>query len=408
MLYKFTVPVDSVRSFKDPNHPKIRIVHAIVNVANLPTDIPLDPDPRSPKPGGPVAKRIAESLRRDDGRFHLLNRGICISAKSCELDTKQNILKLEIPEDDFYGILDGGHTYDAITKSIKSFRSAFSGDENGQSSFFLTQQYIHLEILVGVEDYLADIAEARNYSVPLKAWTLAGYQDKFDWFLKCVGEDFSKHIRISENDPQEVGILDLIQVLTAVNPGVPSAVDSYRAAGKCLEYFIDDEDRYEFKKLKPICRDIIRLYDYIRYKWIDAYNTEDETGKRGLYGARNAARERQRNRTAMSSYYFLEPSVKTGKYPIEKGLALPVMAGFRALLEDRNGTRHWQTDPFVFYDKHGNKLVRLLMTANDNAGGNPNQVGRDVQIYSTMYSEVRRWYLEDKFAETSTPAPSQS
>lgn len=84
------------------------------------------------------------------------------------------------------------------------------------------------------------------------------------------------------------------------------------------------------------------------------------------------------------------------------------MAEFRALLEERNGTRHWQTDPFEFFDKHGNKLVRSIMTTHDNAGGNPNQVGRDVQIYSTMYSEVRRWYLEDKFAETSTPTPSQS
>jgi hypothetical protein len=93
----------------------------------------------------------------------------------------------------------------------------------------------------------------------------------------------------------------------------------------------------------------VRLYDYIRYKWIDVYNAEDETGKRGLYGARTAARTRQRNRTAMSSYNFLEPSVKTGKYPIEKGLALPVMAGFRALLEEHDGVRVWQTDPFDFF-----------------------------------------------------------
>ena len=407
MLYKFPVPPDSVRSFKDPHHPKIRIVHAIVNVTSLPDNIPLDPDPRTPKPKGPVAKRIVRSLRQNDGRFHLLNRGICISARSCELDTRQNILKLDIPDEEMYGILDGGHTYAAINAVVTSFKGAFDGGENGQSSFLLTQQYVHLEILVGVEDYLDEIAEARNYSVQLKAWTLAGYRDEFDWFLECIGDDFKKNIRISENDQEPVGILDLIQVMTAINPGVAGPSDSYRIAGKCLEYFIDDVDRYEFKKLKPVCRDIVKLYDYIRFRWKDSYNTEDESGKHGRLGAKKAVTERRRNRTAMSSYYFLEDSVVTGEYPIEKGLALPLISGFRALLEERDGVRHWQTNPFEFFDRHGTKLVRLIMTANDSSGGNPNQVGRDAQIYSTMFSEVRRWYLEDKFAETN-PSPSSN
>lgn len=401
MLYKFPVPSDSVRSFKDPHQPKIRIVHAIVNVSSLPTTIPLSPDPRMPKPTGRVADRIRESLRKNDGRFHMLNRGICISARSCELDTKQNLLKLDIPDEDWYGILDGGHTYETIRSVLSSFNDAFEGQNEGQASFFLTQQYVHLEILVGVEDFLADIAEARNFSVPLKAWTLAGYRDKFEWFLKSVGEDYRQHIRISENDPQEVGILDLIQVLTAINPGVSSPSDSYRVAGKCLEYFIDDSDRYQYRKLSPICRDIVRLYDYIRNNWGEMYNQEDETGKHGRFGRKNLSKQRQRNRTTMSSYYFLEDGTVRGEHPIEKGLALPLISGFRALLEERDGKYSWQTDPFEFFDRHGTTLVRTMVTATDNAGGNPNQVGRDLQIYSNMFSEVRRWYLEDKFDKTT-------
>src|SRR5438093_1486664 len=97
MNYAIAVPPDSVRSFKDPNIPKVRIVHAIVPVTELPTDLPLDPDPRRPRLTGSVAKRIATSLISNDGRFHLLNRGICISARDVELDTRKNVLSINIP-----------------------------------------------------------------------------------------------------------------------------------------------------------------------------------------------------------------------------------------------------------------------------------------------------------------------
>jgi hypothetical protein len=46
------------------------------------------------------------------------------------------------------------------------------------------------------------------------------------------------------------------------------------------------------------------------------------------------------------------------------------------------------------------------MVANDNVGGNPNLIGRDAQIYMTMFSEVRRWYLEDRFADVGNTGKS--
>src|SRR5688572_15547917 len=102
MIFKIPVSAEAVRSIKDPHLPKTKIVHALVEVNNLPERIPLDPDPRIPKPQGPVVKRITESLRSNDGRFHLLNRGICISAKAVEFDPKQNILRLQIPDEEAY------------------------------------------------------------------------------------------------------------------------------------------------------------------------------------------------------------------------------------------------------------------------------------------------------------------
>src|ERR1044071_4581882 len=188
----FRIPVSSdyVRTFKDPNQNKVRIVHALVNVDDLPDNIPLDPDPRVPKVKGAITKRITESLRSDDGRFHLLNRGITISVKSVEFDNKRSLLTINIPEDEVYGIIDGGHTYKSLTTVVSSLRldAAFGDADEGEA--LLPNQYVHLEILEGIEGQLADIAEARNFSLALKAWTLANYRHEFEWFLDALGVDY--------------------------------------------------------------------------------------------------------------------------------------------------------------------------------------------------------------------------
>ncbi len=405
---QFHIPIssDHVRTFKDPRRHQIRIVHALAPVSDLPKDIPLEPDPRVPKVKGPVIEKISASLKSNDGRFHLLNRGITISARNVEFDNKRNILTLSIPEQDAYGIIDGGHTYQAISAAVLATKAAnASGSDSEGDLQLLNNQFVHLEVLVSIESDLADIAEARNYSVSLKPWTLAGYREKFEWFLKAVGPDYRQYIKISENDPEPIGILDLIQVMCAVNPNLfkdgASALEAYKNAGKCLEYFIDPNDKYGFRKLEPVCHDVVKLYDHVRYNWKRAYNTEDATGKRGRLGALNVMQQRKRNRAAMATYYFLDAKngpVKGEDLPVEKGFSIPLIASMRALLEEKRNKFDWYTSPFKFFDEHGDRLVKIIMSANEQAGDNPHNVGRDAGVYTALYSEVRRWYLEGKVA----------
>ncbi len=323
-----TIPVsqEHVRSFKDPNRPKIRIMHALVSVNHWPEDVPLDPDPRVPKVKGPVVKKISGSLKTNDGRFHLLNRGITLSVKDVEFDQEKSVLRLNIPEKDSYGIIDGGHTDHAIVSTVGALRE--EGEEVP-----LPNQFVHLEILSKIEHDLADIAEARNFSVQLKPWSLAAYREKFDWFLEALGDDYRQYIKVSENDEQPIGILDLIQVMCAINPKLYSANstsinEAYKNVGKCLGYFIDANDQHCFRCLAPIARDVVKLYDYIRYNWKNAYNSEDDLGRRGRLGARNVMHQRQRNRSALTTYYFLEKTPMQGELPVEKGFAIPVISSF--------------------------------------------------------------------------------
>ena len=422
---KFHIPVPSglIRSIKDPNPNLVgtRIIHAYPRAIDLVDEIPLTPDPRKPKESSPIVKKISQSLESNNGMFHLLNRGITISVFEAEYDSKTEILTLHLPEDedfDKYGVIDGGHTYNTLSRVVDRVRKDMVSSPNFNGR--LDCQYVHLEVIVKVQPYLADIAEARNFSVSLKNWTLAGYRDQFAWFLEALGPDFRKYVKISENDDDDpVGILDLIQVMSAINPvlfhdGEP-ALEAYKNAGKCLEYFIDSEDKYHFQKLSSISRDIIRLYDYIRYTWKRAYNAKDEAGKGGKLGARTEMHKRQRNRTAMATYYFLDPingpcvgSTIEGSedYPVEKGFAIPAISSMRPLLILGEDDKYrWYRDPFKFWDEHGTKLVRMIMAASENVGYNPHTVGRSAPLYSSLYTQVRGALLEDLFKEQGKKVP---
>lgn len=419
MQYKIQVSSEHVRSIKDPNNPKIRIVHALVNVNNLPLDIPLDPDPRMPKLTGPVPQRIIGSLKTNDGKFHLKNRGITISARGSEFENDKGVLKVLIPEGDQFGILDGAHTYKCIKEAVSGFRHANKALRNGNESSVessseaeyvhqLDDQYVHLEILSQIEDDLADIAEARNYSVALKAWTLANYRDKFDWVIDALGRDWAeKIIRVSENDPQPVGILDVIQVLSAVNPKLfpeeKPPIDAYKNAGKMLQAFIAPDDPYHFRKLAPVCKEILMMHDYVRLHFKKQYNAPDESGRRGKFGATREAQEakEKRNRKSKTTYYFIDSTADPVKAdnPIDKGFSIPLISGFRVLLKEEADCFVWLTDPAKFFDAYGTKLVRSLMNASDSNNDDPHVVGRDSRVYQQLTSEVRRWYLESRFSE---------
>lgn len=147
----------------------------------------------------------------------------------------------------------------------------------------------------------------------------------------------------------------------------------------------------------------MRLYDYVRLNFAKKYNAPDETGKRGKFGKTKESKDarQRRNSRSKATFYFLDPSgpVK-GEDPIDKGFSVPLISGFRVLLEERDGLVGWLTDPLKFFDRYGTKLVRTVMSASDAKDGDPHTVGRDPQVYQQLTSEVRRWYLESKFEES--------
>ena len=58
------------------------IYYLLVNMKDLPENIPLDVNPRVPKMGTNVAKRLINAVVETDTVFYLYTRGIVISATS--------------------------------------------------------------------------------------------------------------------------------------------------------------------------------------------------------------------------------------------------------------------------------------------------------------------------------------
>ena len=276
MTYTISISPEHLRVLKSPNVEEIRTAYAYVPLLEFPTNLPLSPDPRVPKPNA-VVRRIKDSLKSNDGLFHILNRGITISAKRADYDNSKGVLTLEIPDEEYYGILDGGHS----NFSVNDVQSALlrTGDD--------TDQFIKIEVLTGVEEHLGKIASARNFSKAVKEISLASYNKELDWFKKALGE-ITQRLRWSENDEEPFDAMEYIQVITAFNTERYTATDhpleAYKNAGKCLDMVTSFDDG--FKMLSPHVQKIVKLYDTVRLSWWEMYKLPDEEGKRGRPGKR--------------------------------------------------------------------------------------------------------------------------
>lgn len=406
MRYQIPAMQDNVRTFKDPNGDESRrIVVALINLRDLP-DLPLNPDPRVPQEKGDIVKTIRRSALSNDGRFHEKNRGITISAHAADYDNKAKILTLDLSEGDpAYGIVDGGHTHHAIRTAVAEASKNISSDDP------LTAQFVRLEIMVGVETELAAIAQARNFSEQLKAFSLSAYEGKFEWLKKALGKK-SDCIEFRENEGQPVPVMEVVQVFCALNTQMyptedTSPVEAYNNAAKCLKAFVADNDANGFQAFRKIADDVVCLYDYIRRFWDGKYDEADEHGRRGRIKARTEMDKRQRNRESKLIFYFLEDEpVKKDSLPVEKGCAIPVLSSFRVLLNknDATGEYEWIRNPFEFFDKHGTKLVREAMRASADKGGDMHLVGRDKEVYRNLHRLARLEYYSDMLNVSGTSA----
>lgn len=352
---------------------------AICDVKDIPDDIPMETNPREQKMTTNVAKKIKQSLLdTSEMNFYLLNRGILLSAKDASYNNYSNEMTISFEDFEVHGNVDGGHTYKTILQA--------------RDQLDYGQQYVKIEILVGVEGMFQSLAAARNTSVQVQDKSIAELEDRFDIIKNALAkEKYIDRVFFKENDSGDIDVADLLALLNMFNidryNGMTAfPINSYSSKKKCIDLYINDHKEYAesaqnpYVKMVSIMPDIFKLYDAIETN-MNKYYRQKNLG--GRYGATKGVQTPKPGQEFYSKFLENEMDVSS-----PNGFIYPILGAFRALVEEKDGKYTWRKNPFAMLEKTGADLVESTVSMSRSLGNNPQSVGKDANIWKTLYMTV--------------------
>ena len=373
------VKENSFRKLDDPFNDVAKKYVFYVKICDVPEGIPMATNPRDQKLTSGVAQAIKESLESNDGFFHLKNRGIVLSAKSCTYNNKTKEVTINFTDDMLHGNIDGGHTY----KIVCDHRN--SG----------LDQYVQFEVMTGVEDIIEKLAEARNTSVQVDEKSMAELQQKFDPIKEGLeGMPFFTRIAFKQNQQafddvtnKRLKMIDAREVVSIINmfnidkfDAMNHPIKAYSSKAKMLELYLNNPDSY--RRYVNIMPDIFDLYDAVETEFATAFN---ETG--GRYGRKKYSGYKDGNIIGTSKF-----GLHDIYYKIPDGLIYPAVAAFRSLVVLNQETDKYErkngVNPISVWDRCKSSITSQIMNFASAIGDNPNAVGKDSNIWNLAYMTV--------------------
>lgn len=370
---------NSFRQLDDPFNDSSKKYVFYVKISDVPEGIPMATNPREQKLTSGVAQAIQESLESNDGYFHLKNRGIVLSAKSCTYNIKTKEVTIDFTDDMLHGNIDGGHTY----KIVCAHRSAD------------LDQYVQFEVMTGVEDIIEKLAEARNTSVQVDVKSIAELQQKFDPIKEGLeGMPFFSRIAFKQNQQafddetnKKLRMIDAREVVSIINmfnidkfDAMNHPIKAYSSKADMLKLYLENPEYY--RKYVNIMPDIFDLYDAIETEFATAFN---ETG--GKYGRKKYSGYKGGKIIGTSKF-----GLHDIYYRIPDGLIYPAVAAFRSLvvLNPKTEKYEWKNgvNPISVWDKCKKSMTSQIMNFASAIGDNPNTVGKDSNIWNLAYMTV--------------------
>lgn len=377
------------RRLVDPvfKQPKVERHVFFCNVADLPEDIPTEPNPRSPRVDRSIWKEIERHLLNEEGvpnSFHLKNKGITILATEVE---KLGNDRFEVYCKPGEGIVDGGHTYALLLKNASQVK-ALSDDPNADFN-----QFVKLEIVTGIDDETAmEMAGGLNTAIQVQRFSLENLKHEFDWIQKrLAGQPFADKIAYSENENKPYDVRDILLLLDIFNikefPNDRSEYPTraYNNKGKVLDHYISHREQYE--ALSGILLDILALHDIIALEGRERHN---EAGGRGGRLAFVEAKAR--------GLYEFPFTGKQGKYRLHRGAIFPMLGAFRWMVEEdpKSGKLKW-TGGFSAVKKvwsaAGGDLMQATQQTSDELGRKLTAIGKSKNHWANLHNIVAKHQL---------------
>lgn len=342
---KVTFKVFDYKFLEDPFDKNSKRSFLIVDIVDIPNNFPMKTNPRNQKMNSTVVRKIVDSLCNvDQPIFHILNRGITLSAKSIVYNEKDKTVTIDFENELIHGDIDGGHTYKAIIENQKGFKSG--------------QQFCTMEVITGdiIETNFTKLASTRNTSQQVSDKSIAELEKRFAWIQNIVKfESFEKEIIYKENDTGSIDISDIIVLLSLFNvvdyPGIKTyPMRSYNHKTATVKTYIELHKKYgetldnNIYRTKNILLDIIKLYDFIETNF-EKYYRKNGSGN-PVYGKLRCIKIS--NNCEFKSLFYQNKL----KYKTPKGFIVLALSALRAIIKiGEDGFYEWEVNPYDFIDK---------------------------------------------------------
>lgn len=355
------------------------IYYLLVNMKDLPENIPMDVNPRMPKMGTNVAKRLVSAVVEPETDFYINNRGIVISAKSLSFNSIESEVTIDIgnQEDENdkynYGILDGGHTYTAIIQN----RERIPED---------IEKYVRMEVITNVIN-ITRLSDARNTSVQVSDIALFNLEDSFEDIREAIkNEPYAKNIAYKDNENKPINISELLRLMYAFDiikyPDDSMApIQSYSGKAQVFKRYKGAYGTEFYKSLTKQLPVLVNLYDLIERELASKYNEYKK--KLGVAIPRFGSVKGVENIEKGTKTNYLQ---KKTSYVISSGYIYPIFGAFRSLLrfDDESGKVSWIFDPVEIWNEVGTSIVQNTFESSNN----PQLAGKDKQLWLANYRIV--------------------
>lgn len=375
------------------------IYYLLVNMKDLPENLPLDVNPRVPKMGTNVAKRLINAVIEPETDFYINNRGIVISAKSLKYNPNNQSVEIDLgdrnDENDIYsyGILDGGHTYTAIMQNRNNIPEDID-------------KFVRLEVITNVTN-ITRLSDARNTSVQVSEIALFNLDDSFEDIHNAIkNQPFSQNVAFKDNENKQIHVSELLRLMYAYDiikypDDTAAPIQSYSGKAQVFKRYKDAYNTPFYKSLTKQLPTLVKLYDKIEEDLPMKYNNYKKnlgvaTPRFGsVKGVETAEKQ-------VKSNYLQTPI----SHNISSGYIYPIFGAFRALLkfDSEKGDVSWLFDPIEIWDEVGNTIVQNTFESSNN----PQLAGKDKQLWLSNYRivetqslrkllEANKWFTNEIF-----------
>jgi hypothetical protein len=304
---------------------------------------------------------MVSTVEDSPSTFHRKNRGIIYLCDKFEVDNKNKVLRVTIPNvdpKDFedvdngepkFGIADGGHTFEVIKQTIA--RANELSEREGWTEPFVRVHFLAGQAFESGE--LEQLVEALNTSSQVQQFTLDEYQNKFDELKDALqkGGFDPNVVAFRENEDKEWDVRDVVQRLACFLKErwkTTQPASMYRSKGKALDLYTTEGSHDEFKKLYDVAADVVTLPEFIQSEF------SKDTGKGRKFGKLRAVKTLKKPLTPPGTQY-------TTEHEMDLAASLPIAAAFRELLELKGDRYYWKVDFKEVFKVASEELYKTLL-----------------------------------------------